>query len=196
MDRRTYRRRRSHSSREGNGGFTLVEVLFTLGLIGVLTIVSVPQVLSSLSKSRGVAAARYVASRMALARAQAVSRSANVALRFTAGAGGTFVAVFMDGNANGVRMADIEADIDPVVSADVLLSDLFPGVQVTLEPEGAVAAGPSRLFSFTAMGTATSGSVYLRGPDGTQWAVRVLGTTGRTRVLRYSPADGGWTQAF
>jgi hypothetical protein len=39
--------------------------------------------------------------------------------------------------------------------------------------------------SFTPDGTASSGTVYVRGRGGAQYAVRVLGATARTRVLRY-----------
>jgi hypothetical protein len=51
-------------------------------------------------------------------------------------------------------------------------------------------------MSFTPSGTATSGTIYIRGRDGSQFAVRVLGATGRTRVLRYLPARKEWTDAF
>jgi hypothetical protein len=40
-------------------------------------------------------------------------------------------------------------------------------------------------------GTASSGSVYLHGRR-LQYAVRVLGATGRTRVLRFDRGTGRW----
>jgi hypothetical protein len=39
-------------------------------------------------------------------------------------------------------------------------------------------------MSFTPVGTSTPGSIYLRGADGTQLVVRVVGATGRARVLK------------
>jgi glutamate synthase domain-containing protein 3 len=56
-----------------------------------------------------------------------------------------------------------------------------------------VKLGASNLLSFTPLGTSTSGSVFVRGRDGSQFAVRVLGATGRARVLRYVPHSGEWT---
>jgi hypothetical protein len=107
--------------------------------------------------------------------------------------------VVEDGNGDGVRSADIALRIDRVIEPPVLLADLFPGVAIGLAPQTpatqAVQLGGTSILSFTPMGTATSGSVYVLGRDGTQWAVRVLGVTGRVRLLRYVPSTGGWVSA-
>jgi type II secretory pathway pseudopilin PulG len=162
----------------------------------ILTAVAVPQVLASIDRSRAWAAARYLAARMALARSQAVMRSATVALRFEEDQRGFTFGVFVDGNGNGVRIRDIASGIDRRLDPPTRLSDLFPGVTIALS-EGSkgdpVRIGSTSLMSFTPMGTATSGTIYLRGRDGSQFGVRVLGATGRTRVLRYVPSTGEWT---
>jgi Tfp pilus assembly protein FimT len=164
----------------------------------VLVAISVPLMLSGLDRSRGLSAARYLASRMALARAYAIGRSANVALRFDVGSDGVRFAMFMDGNGNGVRTADIMANVDPAVEPSVALDEQFPGVTIAAEGEagGPVQVGTSRLLSFSPDGTATAGTIYVASRDGTRWAVRVLGTTARTRVLRYSPSNSAWVHAF
>ena len=51
-------------------------------------------------------------------------------------------------------------------------------------------------FSFTPLGTATSGSIYVRGRDGAQFVIRALGATGRTRVQRYAPRTRAWVDAL
>jgi hypothetical protein len=56
--------------------------------------------------------------------------------------------------------------------------------------------GGAENSDFTPRGTSTSGSVYVLGPDGTQWVVRVLGVTARARVLRRDRATGAWVHAF
>jgi hypothetical protein len=56
----------------------------------------------------------------------------------------------------------------------------------------AVRLGASDLLSFSPFGTATSGTVYLRSRGGRQYAVRILGATGRVRVLEYSHETGKW----
>ena len=48
------------------------------------------------------------------------------------------------------------------------------------------------LFSFTPLGTSSSGTFYLTARDGSRFAVRVLGATGRARLLHYVPASGEW----
>ena len=51
--------------------------------------------------------------------------------------------------------------------------------------------GSSRILTLGPDGTATSGTLYVRGRRG-QYAVRILGITGRTRVLRFHPGTGQW----
>ena len=168
-------------------------------MVCVLCAIAIPQTLTTIERSRGLAAARYLAGRMALARAQAVSRSTTIALRFVATANGIRVTVIQDGNRNGVRARDIDLQIDRPIDEALTLSDLFPGVEIGLTPQmpgtDPVQIGGSDILSFTPHGTASSGSVYVRGRDGTQWAVRVLGSTARARVLRFVPASGEWVYA-
>jgi hypothetical protein len=161
--------------------------------------VAIPQFLTGLDRSRAWAAARYLAGRMNAARAHAVLRSSHVALRFVEDRAGISFQTFVDDNQNGVRTADIIAAVDRPLDVPTRLPELFPGVDIALAPElgrDAVRVGLSGLLSFTPLGTATSGSIYIRARDGTQLAVRVLGATGRTRVLRYVPHTGDWVESF
>jgi type II secretory pathway pseudopilin PulG len=172
--------------------------LFVVTLIAILAGVAIPQTLATVQRARAMTAARYLAARMALARAQAVRRSATVALRFDQGEGGITFTVFVDGNGNGVRTRDIAAGVDAPIEPSTRLSDLFPGVQIGLSPlvpgTDPVQIGASNLMSFTAAGTATSGSIYICARDRSQYAVRVLGVTGRARVLRYVPVTREWIE--
>jgi Tfp pilus assembly protein FimT len=163
---------------------------------GILMALAVPAVLSTMERSRGAAAARYLAGRMAALRGQAVSRARNVALRFDSAATGVRFAAYADGNGNGVRIADIDAGVDILLEPAVTLSDWFPGVvfgesRATAGLDG-VRLGGSTLLSFTPSGTSTSGSIYLLARDDSRWMVRVLGATGRARVLRYDDTSGNW----
>ena len=187
--------RRPSRSPAPDRGFTLVDVLFVLSLIAILSAVAVPQSLTAVDRIRAVAAARLLASRMATARAQAVMRSAHVAIRFEEGRSGISFRMFVDGNGNGVRTADIDADVDAPLDAPTLLSDHFPGVAIAVSGSAgtdAVRLGSTDLLSFTPLGTATTGSIYVRGRDGSQFAVRVLGTTGRARIQRYIERTRTW----
>lgn len=175
-------------------------MLFVVVLIATLGGMAVPQVLSSLDRSRSLAAAKYLGARLALARTLAVARGASVALRFEKDAAGIRFSVYQDGNRNGVRTADIDSGIDRQIEAPVRLYEQFPTVDIALAPGVAFAdplqIGPADLLSFSPRGTATSGTIFVSGRDGNQWAVRVLGATGRTRVLRYIAATNEWTVAF
>lgn len=180
-------------------GFTVLDIVFAAAVLSVLLAVAIPRTISTIDRSRGLAAARYLAARMALARAQAVGRATTVALRFQEGESGITVSTIQDGNRNGVRSRDIDLQIDRATEATVMLSELFPGVDIGLTPQvggdGAVQLGGTSILSFTPHGTATSGSIYVRGRDGTQWVVRVLGVTARSRVLRYVTATREWVNA-
>jgi hypothetical protein len=135
-----------------------------------------------------------------LARMLAVQRSAAVAIRFDRDARGYRFATYQDGNRNGVRALDIAAKVDREIEQPVRLFELFPDVDFGLVLDGQaddpIQLSGSSLLTFTPGGTATSGSVYLRGRGGIQYVVRVLGATGRTRILRYDEAQQRWTERF
>ena len=180
-------------------GATFVDLLAAVALFGLLAAMSVPLVTAGVDRARGRAAARYLAARVAAAKLQAVSRSANVALRFEQRDGHVLFGAVIDGNGNGVRTADLADGIDRPLEPPIALAAHYPGVAIGLAPGTPAAApvqvGASNLWSFTPVGTATAGSVYIRGPDGTQWVVRVAGGTGRARVLRYEPATRTWVDS-
>jgi Tfp pilus assembly protein FimT len=180
-------------------GYTALEVLFVMSLVCILGGMSVASVSASIDRSRGAAAARYLSSRAALARARAVSRSTTIALYFEQDARGIKFSVVEDGNGNGVRVAELAQQLDRVTEVPVHLTDMFSGASIGLTPgipaTSAVALGGTMLLSFTPNGTSTSGSIYVAGRDGTQWVVRVLGVTARARVLRYERATGAWINA-
>ena len=190
-------RRRLHGKARG---YSLVELLFVMGIAAVLTGAAVPQILAALDRSRARAATRFLQARMMLARAQAVGRSATVALRFDDGPDGITFTTFVDGNRNGVRARDIEADVDRQIEPPVRLGAMFPTVRIGLSPQmsGAepVQLSSSNLLSFTPAGTASSGSIYVCGRDGTQFVVRVLGATARARVLQYDMTRREWVEVL
>ena len=190
--------RRPRPARGGTTrGYTLIELVFAAGLIAVLAAAAIPQLSAGVERSRTVGAARYLASRLALARAQAVARSANVAVLLTASDGTFVVGTYADGNGDGVRTRDITTGIDPLIDIPVRLSSLFPRVTVFLnDPAATSTFDTSALMSFSPLGTASSRTLYVRGADGSDYAVRVLGATGRTRVLRLVASNGAWVEVL
>ena len=146
-----------------------------------------PPLTTALDRSRAHGAARFVLSRMVLARYQAVSRGAVVALRVARVGPDTVITTIVDGNRNGVLAVDIAEGIDRLQGSATVLSGDFPGVTV------APLDGAGVAFSFSPLGTSSSGTLYFSGRDGARFAVRVVGATARPRVLRYQPATDSWT---
>ena len=182
-------------------GYTLLELMFVVGVVIVLAAMAVPQAFATIERSRTLAAAHHLAGRLALARTQAVGRAATIALRFDVVNGAVIYSVFADRNRNGVRTKDITDGIDRQIDPSIALSDLFPRVAIvngTTDPpsSGVQLSGGGSLLSFTPAGTATSGSLYIRGADRSQYAIRVLGATGRTRLQRYDEKRREWVAIF
>src|SRR5262245_39083272 len=89
---------------------------------------------SGLDDARVAGAARYLSSRLAESRMDAVARSREVAIRFSA-AGGTYsYTVYVDGNHNGVLTRDIQRGIDRPVLGPEKLSDNFRNVVFGTQP--------------------------------------------------------------
>ena len=194
------------SSAKRPTGTSLFEVLFAIAILATVTALAMPFLLASRDDIRMDAAARYMSAQIMLARAHAARHGAAVGLRFERSGKTYRMAMFLDGNGNGVRQADMRRGADPRLTPWWTLADLFPGVQVELgpgipavgstQPTGAgadaVRFGRSDTITLTPIGTATSGTIYLRGPSGRQYAIRVLGTTARMRVLLFDAASGTW----
>ena len=185
-------------------GFTAVEVLFAAALIATLGGIAVPPVLRALDDYRATGAARYVATRLQRARMEAVHRSADTAIRFVPTAAGYAFAVYVDGNGNGVLSRDIASNIDQPLGPPERLSDSFTGVDFGVEPDlpavdpsasppgsDPIRLGASDMASFSASGTSSSGSLYVRGAT-KQLVVRVFGETGKTRILVFDGQARQW----
>ena len=183
-------------------GFTLIELLFALALAVTLAGMSVPVSQSALDEIRGAAAARQLAERVALARLDAVRRSAAVALRFEPDGTDYKFTSHVDGNGNGVRTLEIANGVDLTLGHVERLRDTHPGVAFGLmaglpDLDGrrgiadGVRIGSSRILTLAPDGSATSGTLYLHGRRG-QYAVRILGATGRTRVFHYDAGTSQW----
>src|SRR4029078_294466 len=134
-------------------GYTLIELVFAAGLVAVLTAAAIPQLSAGVERSRTVGAARYLASRLALARAQAVGRSANVAVLLTAADETFIVGTYVDNNGDGVRTRDITAGIDTLIDVPVRLANLFPHVTLFLnDPAVTSTFDSTALMSFSPLG--------------------------------------------
>jgi prepilin-type N-terminal cleavage/methylation domain-containing protein len=194
----------TRSKRVRECGLTLIELLFVTAVMAILAGITVPVTNVALDDLHTAAAARYVAGLVLSNRMDALKRARCVGLRFEASGSDYAFGSFLDGNGNGLRTADIRSGLDPRLAPEQRLADRFPGVRFGLQagaPDAdgvrggstdGVRIGPSGILTTGPDGTATSGTLYLQGRRA-QYAVRILGATARTRVLKLEPGAGTWT---
>ena len=186
----------------GAAGFSLVELLAVLWIAAIAAAVAIPSVLAAVDDLRTRAAARYLSGRMFHARSEAVKRSYRVGYQFRAQGGEWWFAAVTDRNGNGIRSAEISSGIDPELWPAEALSTRFAHVSFGLTPgtpliDGGTGSDPIRvgsadIVSFDPNGSSSSGTLYVRGGRGAQYAVRLFGVTGRTRVFKYNPGTESW----
>ena len=186
-------------------GYSLVELLFALGLAATLGAAAAPQLVTTLDDARALGASRFVATKLQELRMEAITRSTDVAFQFVPTPDGWTYAAYADGNGNGVRSADVQRGVDSPLTPPQRLADRFSGVDFgvlpglpNVEPGGTpldgdpVKLGSSSILTFTPLGTSSSGSLYVRGRRDRQYVIRIFGETGKTRVLRFDTRLGQW----
>ena len=94
--------------------------------------------------------------------------------------------------------------LDPPISAAERLDYHFSGVEFGIQPSvtgidpgpfnasDPIQIGSSTLLSFSPTGSSTSGTLFIHGLRGHQFAVRLLGATGRTRILEFNFGERVW----
>ena len=185
-------------------GYSLIEVLFVLSTAATVSAMAVPPFSAAIDEYRTAGAVRYVSTRIQRTRMEAVSRSTNVAMYFVQAGSGFSFGVYIDGNGDGVRTADIRNGIDRLLGTIERLSDNYAGVDFGLFPglppvdpgspppgSDPIKLGSSTLLSYSSIGTSSAGSVYIRGRQ-VQYVIRILGHTGRARVLKFDPRTSQW----
>jgi type II secretory pathway pseudopilin PulG len=189
-------------------GYTLIELMFALALSLTMGAVAAPQLLAAVEDARAAGAVRYVATKLQQTRMEAIVRSTDVGWQFVASAGKYAYTPYVDGNGNGIRTRDIQEGIDRPIGAGECLTDRFtgvdfgvvdglPGVDSSGAPPGTdpIKLGASNILTFTALGTSSSGSVYVRGRRNVQYVIRIFGETGRVRVLKFDSRARQWKPA-
>ena len=187
-------------------GAALIDVVFTAGLVAVLSGIAIPLWHATRQQAAASAGARYVAAKLQQVRIEALKRNVAVAVRFDP-RDLDRLGVYADGDGDGVLESDIERGTDVPLEPVSRLSDYTTiALRVSQEvpepdtgtpvPAGSdpLRIGRSTLLSFSPLGSATGGTLYLAGTTGPQMAVRILGATGRMRVLRFDVASRQWRE--
>ncbi len=186
-------------------GMTLVDSMAGVVVVAILAGMAVPFLIAAREQSQVSAAARYLSAQAMLARSRAVKHGAAVGLRFEADAGADRFSSYVDGDGDGILGIDVSRGIDRRLGPAQELGDVYPSVRfgllASVPPIGSsrpaesdadpVRFGRGDTLTFSPLGTATSGTLYLQGSS-EQYAIRVLGATGRVRVLYFDAAAGTW----
>lgn len=186
-------------------GHTFFELMTAMTILAVMFAAAAPFANSMIDRSRTAAAAYYLSSRIALARMEAIKRSTFVAIQFVNRSDGYWFRTYIDGNRNGVLTRDINRGIDRPITTELRLDQQFPYVTFGIYPEvtgftpgeafnhsDPIQIGNSTLMSFNPNGSSTAGTLYIRGQRANQFAVRVLGTTARSRIFHFDFQGGKW----
>jgi type II secretory pathway pseudopilin PulG len=195
--------KRSALTAECDEGTTIVELLAALTVIALATTLAVPATASILDRAAARHAAAFVAAALRSARAHAVRTHRATALVFDERDGRWTFRVCADDNGNGVRHADLSSGSDHCLGGPIDIGRRFPHTAIAVDaavngpddtPAGAdpVRFGASDMASFSPVGSATPGTLFLQSAGGAQYAVRVGNMTGRTRVLRFDAGTAQW----
>lgn len=178
-------------------GHSLLELLAAITVLVIVAAASIPIAASYLHESRVRGAAFHVRGLLRWVRARAAAEGRYVGVVFDEADGDPVFSIYADGNANGIRRADITRGTEERLRDPYRLSETFPGVHYGQLPAGAdqpffpaLRIGRSKIVSFSPLGSSTSGTLFLSNDYGIVYAVVILGSTGRVRVARYR--GGRW----
>jgi type II secretory pathway pseudopilin PulG len=192
-------------------GTSLFELLVVLIIFGLVFALSVPALLDLLSEESLATAAREVSSILTTARARAVFQGADVGVKWISSGGDLVLSVYQDGNGNGVTTADIRTGVDRLVAGPYWLRGKYPGISFSfvpgfdgLDPGGApigdlpdpLRFGRSDICSFSPLGNASPGSVYLSNKERRQAAVRVTPATAKIQIFTWHGKSLKWIKRW
>ena len=186
-------------------GYSLLELLFVISAAVAVSGMAIPPLLAALDEYRTAGAVRYLSARIQRTRMEAVSRSANTAIQFVKIGARYRYSIYVDGNGDGVRTDDIGSGVDRRIGAIEQLSDSHAGVDFDVLPglpaveprspapgSDPIKLGTGNLLAYSPIGTSSSGSLYILGRGKVQYVIRILGDTGRTRILKFEPRSRQW----
>jgi len=191
-------------------GYTLAELLAVLAILAIAVAVTLPAAAEIRDAGRAAAGARVMAALFSAERWKGVTGGRSIGFQFRSTASGWTWREVADGNGNGLRSAEIVRGIDAVVAPDTSLERAVPRVSLGFPPGGPypeappgtgvvgagdapVRFGRSTIVSFSPVGSATSGTLYVTDGRSGLYAVVLFGPTARLRVWRWDRREKRWT---
>jgi prepilin-type N-terminal cleavage/methylation domain-containing protein len=204
------RRRRSPSARRARAnGFSLPELVIVLALLGLALGAAGPAWSNIRSRISLQAASSILRGELRELRSQAVCEGRHVGWRtWQDGRSAWWLRPYRDGDGDGLRSDDIREGIDepagpahPALPIDGSCRLGFPtqGVpdpsapSVILRDDASpFRFGVSGLVSFSPLGDASPGSIFLTDSTGRAWCLRLTPGSGRPHLLRWEPSQSRW----
>jgi hypothetical protein len=190
-------------------GLGAIELLACFALLALALAVLLPTVADLGRRGRAAAAARELAVSMHAQRWKAVSSHRAHGLLFERDEERWVWREVADGNGNGLRTAEVRSGTDPTLAGPYQLEQRVSGTRLgfirglevpripprrgTLdESADPVRFGRSDLVSFSPMGSASSGTLFVTDDRDELFGVVLFGPTARVRVWRYDRRVGRW----
>jgi type II secretory pathway pseudopilin PulG len=189
-------------------GYTLIETLVTASLCTVMGAMALPMIGRTLDRERTIIGAQFLAGQLQRARLESLRRARPVAVRLELVGGRTTVQLFVDGDGDGVLQRDVDLGVDRSLTALEFLDDQSRDVSLRINQpvtdaggsgelspgDDPLRIGATALLSFSPLGSATAGTLYVAARRGPQMAIRVFGGTGRVRILTFDAQARQWRQ--
>ena len=187
-------------------GAAFIDIIVAMSLCLLMAALAVPVIGGTLDRERTIVGAQYLAGELQRARLDSLKRAQSIAVRLQLIGERTELRLFADGNGNGVLQRDIDRGIDPPLTPAAWLDDRAADISVrinqlitdvsgagTLAPgDDPLRIGNTSLLTFSPLGGATSGTLYVAARRGPQMAIRIFGATGRVRVLTFDARTRQW----
>ncbi len=191
-------------------GFSLVELLAAVAIGATTLLIAIPAAQGLYANVRIHTAGQEAAMTFRVARLTAIASGRETAVRIEIFPAGYRLAVYRDGNGNGVLTKEIGSGIDrPApgshgwdrgdVRIGILHGVLVPDPSSPSKPltgiDDPVRFNRSDICSFSPLGECTPGSLYLTDGRSRMAVVRIYNRTGRIRVLYYTAGARRWEES-
>ena len=190
-------------------GYSAAELVAVLAILTAATAAAAPGAFQLRAALAVRSAAGQVRTAFYQARTQAITRGKNVGIKFRRNGDRHEWTLYVDGNGNGVRTAEIARGIDRPLGIAIPWdrNDALPGIlkgSPVPDPgspgrkldrlDDPIRFNTSDICSFSPLGESTPGSIYLWDGHDRMAVVRVFGRAGKVRTLFYRRGDKEWRE--